>query len=141
MTASDQLRNLHGDLGPREGESIADHLGRYERLTYRIEDALPLIADAIAAAEAELPTCREWLDHPERGPHRCDLPADIIIWGALTTEESRGPRCFAHACDHYPRLTNPSYVEQFACVDLRPRRRALAALDAALTQEENPDGR
>lgn len=120
MSASDHLRNLHA-------VGLDDVSARF-----LVERSLPLIADAIAAAEAELPTCGEWLDHPERGPHRCGQPADLILWGKLFDPEALGPRCMNHATQHHPELDRHHTTIQSAVVDLRPRRRALAALDDAL---------
>lgn len=62
--------------------------------------------------------CREELGE-EHGYHRCDEPAEFILWGKLIKPEGLGPRCYDHAAQHvghsalYPN-------SGWAVFDLRP---------------------
>jgi hypothetical protein len=88
VTAADRLRALHQQTG-----GSLDPIP----LLWREHELLPWLADTIEAAQRELPTCGEWLDHPARGPHRCGEPADLILWGRLFDKDALGPRCMNHA--------------------------------------------
>lgn len=87
------------------------------------------------AAQALLTCCRECRD--EAPLFTADIPpADFIIWGKLAAPEGLGPKCYDHAVKYLGR-SMPSRSDQYAVVDLRPIRAALAAADTApITAEE-----
>lgn len=65
-------------------------------------------------------TCVEDLGREENW-HRCDAPAEFLLWGKLIPPEGLGPRCYDHAAKHvgFHALSPHS---GYALVDLRPFR-------------------
>lgn len=85
----------------------------------------------VAAAKSVLTCCRECRD--ERDVYDDPVPpAEFIIWGKLAPPEALGPKCYDHAVKHLGH-DMPGRSDQYAVVDLRPLRAALAS------QQGEPD--
>jgi hypothetical protein len=52
-------------------------------------------------------------------------PAEFILWGKLLPPEALGPKCYDHAVKYLGHSV-ATRTEQYAVVDLRPLRAALA---------------
>lgn len=81
-------------------------------------------SDLERAARALLTCCRECRD--EAAPFATYVtPAEFILWGKLLPPEALGPKCYDHAVKYLGHSV-ATRTEQYAVVDLRPLRAALA---------------
>lgn len=66
-------------------------------------------------------TCREWA---EDMPDRCNVRAEVLLWGRLFPDEALGPRCYDHAVK-WAGHNLYSQMDQWAVLDLRGLRRVV----------------